>query len=609
MLHGPVLAARPAARLTRVFVAAVLAVGAVTFVGLRVAGTDTRAEAATTPPTIVIGRGAATRGYTTKRLVIQKGQTVRVVNHDSMHHTVTSDAQNSHHQPLFSVYTNGGQSATLKTSHLAAGRYPFHCNFHFAMHGVLIVRGSGGGGSGQSFGQPLFIPPVRTAADITIPIERSAVQVFATGPKTTMWTYGGTYPGPTIVRPTGMDTKVKFIDKLPASDGSFSVHLHGDHHTSASDGQPTTQLIASGHSRTYDYPLKDNGEPEHASFFYYHDHRMLVTGRNNWRGLQGMFLVTDKNEEKGLPSKKYDVPLAISDRSFTSTNQLRNPFPAHPMMEMTGPSAPPNDETVGNTILVNGRYSPYFDVDATRYRLRLLNASNFQSYDFELSDNRSFTQVGSGDSLFPHPVTRTDILLGPSQRADVVVDFSGENGKRIVLKSVPRVNRPAKGIGTPTASLMQFRVTGPTVASTAPPTDLLTLPDQAPVSRIAKVWTINSPGRNSHGYYWRINGKMFDPKRTDLTVHRGTSERWELKNDSTITHYFHIHEEQWRTISRDGKPPKPWELGLQDTWRLDPGENVVVQGTFTDYLGTFMLHCHMLDHEDHGLMAQFRVVP
>ena len=74
------------------------------------------------------------------------------------------------------------------------------------------------------------------------------------------------------------------------------------------------------------------------------------------------------------------------------------------MMEMTGPSAPPNDETVGNTILVNGRYSPYFNVDTHRYRLRLLNASNFQSYDFELSNGQSFTQLGSGDSLFPHPV-------------------------------------------------------------------------------------------------------------------------------------------------------------------------------------------------------------
>ena len=75
-----------------------------------------------------------------------------------------------------------------------------------------------------------------------------------------------------------------------------------------------------------------------------------------------------------------------------------------------------------------------------------------------------------------------------------------------------------------------------------------------------------------------------------------------------MTHYFHIHEEQWRTISRDGHAPAPWERGLQDTWQVDPGEKVVVEGTFTDFTGTFMVHCHMLDHEDDGLMAQFRVV-
>ena len=597
------------ARLTRMSLAAAVAVGAVTYVGLRIAATDTRADAAT-PPTIVIGHNAATRGYTTKRLVVHKGQTVRVVNHDTMRHTVTSDATNSHHQPLFSAYVVAGQSTTLTTSKLPAGRYPFHCNFHPAMRGVLVVRGSGGTGGGQSFNIALLIPPVRRTANITIPVERAAVRVFAKGPKTMMWTYGGTYPGPTIVRPAGQDTKVTFVDKLPKSVGAISVHLHGDHHESRFDGQPTTSLLQPGHARTYDYPLTDGGQAEHASFFYYHDHRMLETGRNNWMGLQGMFLVTRRDERFGLPSGKYDVPLAISDRSFTSTNQLRKPFPAHPMMEMTGPSAPPNDETVGNTVLVNGRYSPYFNVDTHRYRLRLLNASNFQSYDFELSDGQSFTQLGSGDSLFPNPVQRKDILLGPSQRADVVVNFGGEFGKRIVLKSVPRVNRPPKGIGSPTASLMQFRVTGKTASAGNPvPNTLLKLPDLSKVTTISKVWAI-SVGHNSNGSYWAINGKMFDPKRTDYTVKAGSTEQWQLVNNSNITHYFHIHEEQWRTISRDGHTPKPFEMGLQDTWRLDPGENVVVQATFTsDFLGTFMLHCHMLDHEDHGLMAQFKVVP
>ena len=83
---------------------------------------------------------------------------------------------------------------------------------------------------------------------------------------------------------------------------------------------------------------------------------------------------------------------------------------------------------------------------------------------------------------------------------------------------------------------------------------------------------------------------------------------WRLRNVSDMTHYVHIHAEQWRTVLRNGKPPPPWEQGLEDTWRLEPGEVVEVAARFEDYTGPFMIHCHMLDHEDHGMMARFDVV-
>jgi spore coat protein A len=608
VLHGLVFVGRAA----RMSIAVVLAVGSVAYVGIRTGGGTPRAEATTPPPTIYIPHNARLYGYTTRRLTIHKGQTVRVVNHDSMRHTVTSRATDSHHQPLFSKTVSGGARGMLATSKLAPGTYRFYCQFHPNMTGTLIVKGSGGGttGSAQTFNQPLRIPKVITSSHPSLAIERAQVRVFAKGPRTWMWTYGGTYPAPTIRRPAGQDTKVTFSDKL---NQSFSVHLHGDHHESRYDGQPTRYLVSKGHPYTYDYPLTDGGQPERAGFFYYHDHRMLETGRNNWMGLQGMFIVDDNAAEGqlGLPSGGYDVPVMVSDRSFTAKHQLKVPFPAHPMMEMTGPNAPPNDNTIGNTILVNGAYSPYLNVATHRYRLRLLNMSNFQSYDFELSDGRSFTQIGSGDSLLPNPVVRKDILLGPAQRADIVVNFGGELHKRILLKSVPRVNRPKAGIGTPSASLMQFRVTRAVSDGSGVPSALRTPPTQVDPATlpISKTWTVDKHvGHNSHGYFWRIDGKMFDPNVSNYSVKLGTTQKWRLVNDSDITHYLHIHEEQWQTILRDGKAPPAWELGLQDTWRLDPGESVVVEGKFADYTGRFMIHCHMLDHEDHGLMAQFTVV-
>ncbi len=365
-----------------------------------------------------------------------------------------------------------------------------------------------------------------------------------------------------------------------------------------------------GHSRTYDYPLVDDGKPERASIDWYHDHRMDRTTRNNWMGLQGMFVTTDRRENTlNLPRGRYDVPLMVSERSFTDDNQLTKPFPKHPSMVVTGPQAPPGDGTVGTHILANGRYAPFLKVSTHRYRLRLLNASPLTSYDFHLSDGRPFVQIGTGSGLLRRSVVRQDILLGPAQRADVIVDFHKELGDNVVLESIPRTDDAPGGIGSPSAAIMAFRV-----VRTAD-RDPTRIPRPAPVptaaqgaGQVSKVWRFDVAGDPDTGSYWTVNGKMFDPDRVDYRVPLGSKETWKLVNNSPVTHYIHIHEEQWHTVSRDGKRPPPWERGLEDTWRLDPGEYVTVAARFTDYRGTFMIHCHMLDHEDHGLMAQFKVV-
>jgi hypothetical protein len=127
-------------------------------------------------------------------------------------------------------------------------------------------------------------------------------------------------------------------------------------------------------------------------------------------------------------------------------------------------------------------------------------------------------------------------------------------------------------------------------------------------SKVSAVWTVGLTGNQTNGSAWTLDGKMFDPKRVVLKVPYGATQMWELRNPTNVTHFIHIHEEQWRTVQRDGKAPPAWERGLEDTWRLDPGERVRVVGHFTDFHGVFMIHCHMLDHEDDGLMSQFAVV-
>ena len=564
-----------------------------------------------TATTIVIPVGGAASGFSPPDVSVERGGQLTVVNNDNMAHTVTSEAVGTQGDPLFDLTVPSHATRTLVLpAALGAGEYAFYCSFHPSMRGTLTITGEAGEvPKPPAFEQPLRIPQVLTGSNLTIDMRRADVRVMPHGPKTRMWTYGGTFPGPTIKRPTGSSTKVTFVHDLPKEAGSLTVHQHGGHQSSADDGQPTRHLIRKGTRRTYTYPLLDNGKPMPAGFRFYHDHRMDRTARNNWRGLQGMFLVTDPREDElGLPRGEFDLPLHFSDRSFTADNQLTDPFPSAVMHEwMTGPQAPPDDATVGKRILVNGTFAPYLRVKPGLYRLRLLNASLFSAYDFSLSDGRPFVQVGTGNGLLPHSVVRQDLLLGPAQRADVVVDFRGRRGEDVLLSTIPRSD-DVVGTGSRSAAIMQFRVRGHAHQRAQVPDHLRPAPKLDVPTKVSMTWTFALTDHGDHGSFWSINGRMFDPERVDHRVRMGAVERWRLRNTSDMTHYVHLHEEQWQTISRNGERPPPWERGFEDTWRLDPGETVEVAARFTDYPGIFMVHCHMLDHEDHGMMAQFEVV-
>jgi spore coat protein A, manganese oxidase len=562
-----------------------------------------------------------------KAVSLAKGGTLTVINNDGFTHSFTSDARNGSGARYFNVKIPAGTTKTISAvSGLGDGTYGFHCRFHEQMTGTLTI-GTGGPVPAYvpKFEQPLTQPPRLTGTHIRIVMKKKKVRVLPHGPRTPMWTYGGSFPGPTIVRRTGRDTKVTFVNHLPRKVGAVTVHQHGGHQASRYDGQPMDHLIRHGHQLTYDYPLVDNGTPLPAALRFYHDHRMGKTARNNWFGLQGMFLTTDPSDAKrGLPHGAYDLPLMFTDRSFTSTNHLRNPFrhmsmpmrSGGPMSRMAGLAGirgmaatdPATMPSVGGKVLVNGRFAPYKKVKAGRYRLQILNASPFSSYDFALSDGRPFVQIGTGSGLLPAPVTRQDILLGPAQRADVVVDFRHLEGTDVLLSSIKRADGSTTGIGTRDAALMQFRVRGTADQSVRVPSTLARIAPMRIPSTVAKTWTFGV-GHDSHGSFWAINGKRFDPRRVDHRVRLGSTELWRLRNASDITHYVHLHEELWRTVSRDGKRPPPWERGYEDTWRLDPGETVLVAAKFTDFTGDFMVHCHMLDHEDDSMMATFRVVP
>jgi FtsP/CotA-like multicopper oxidase with cupredoxin domain len=440
------------------------------------------------------------------------------------------------------------------------------------------------------FAVPLPIPATLTSPDITLTAQQAQVPVLPGSP-TKMWTYNGTFPGPTIRRPTGQPTRVTLINHLPPEVGALTLHHHGAHARSEDDGQPADLLIPHDGSRTYTYDMTEAGTTERGATQWYHDHRMDVTGRNVWMGLAGMFILDDPAEaaiNAALPNGAQDVPLMIADRKFDADNQISYQFTS--------------EGVIGDLPLVNGAPQPFFDVGTRRYRLRVLNASNSRSYYLALSNGRSFVQVASEAGLLPAPVVRDRILLGPAERAEVIVDFAGMLGQDVTL-----LNLAASGA---MSQLMQFRVRRDEADPSTVPSALRP-PRQFEVAphSVERTWVL---GREVATGMWTINGMGFDHNRIDAKPELGKSERWTFINASASDHIVHIHDVDWRIVARTAAPPGTIEAdegGAKETFRIHAQEVVVIESTFTDHTGRYMWHCHILEHEDFAMMAQFEVQP
>ncbi|HEU4598466.1 MAG TPA: multicopper oxidase family protein, partial [Solirubrobacterales bacterium] len=361
-------------------------------------------------------------------------------------------------------------------------------------------------------------------------------------------------------------------------------------------------LLEPGGRKTYVYDLVEDGRPERASFQWYHDHRLDRTAPHTWKGLAGMWIVDDAFDESlPLPAGERDLPLMIGDRSFDRHNQLTDPFTNR---------RPPADGILAETVLVNGAYMPHHPVSPRRYRLRILNVSAFRSYNLHLSNGASFVQIATESGLMPKPVRRRRILLGPAERVEAIVDFAGAAGESVELRSsVRHAGRNPVGARTYGGALMQFRV------------GRERLPDRTRVPRRLRplpAWTQKATRRPDHrweitigGFFkttWRINGRTFNPAYVDAFPRLGTTETWEIVNKTNVAHVMHLHHTDWYLLARNGQAPPAWEDCLKETFFLFPDERILLAGHFSDYVGKFVLHCHMLDHEDHGFMSQFQVV-
>ena len=472
---------------------------------------------------------------------------------------------------------------------------------------------------------------LRAVADVDV-----TIQAPGTSWTTPMYRYNGMQLPPVIKAKRGDEMFLTLINEL--ADMS-TIHWHGFKVPGPEDGGPD-QPVSANATRMYNFTLD-----QPAASLWFHPHPHGQTAEQVYRGLAGVFMLTDDIDEQLrqgnlVPAIEHDIPILVQDRLFeaeVSGERLLTYSADH----MSGFGM------MGGTTLVNGAELPRLDVETRQYTLRLYNASNSRTYDFALSDGRTFSIVGSDGGWLPSPVQADHVVLSAGERAAIVVNFAADQpGDRVMLVSQPFMGGPAMGMsqfdssdqhggtggmggmggghhggmngsGEPRfpgegSDIMRFDITA---AATDDVQLYDRLPDNAQI--LARLTEQDATAERSFVMSWShtpgvflINGEQYSEDRVDELVEAGATEIWEITNISPVPHPFHAHAIQWQVLDRNGGPPTGAELGWKDTVLVNPGETVRIIGRFEPVnYGRYVYHCHILEHEDAGMMGTFEVSP
>lgn len=504
----------------------------------------------------------------------------------------------------------------------------------------------------------LLAPPARAEAagpapDVHIEMTAQADQIaILPGAPTRVWRYGArllrgdpgalqttddALMGPVIRVRRGQRVRIELLNKLPES---TVIHWHGLHVPEDMDGHPR---FAIGPGERYVYAFTVNNR---AGSYWFHAHPHGRTGKQVYFGLSGLFLVGDEEDSAlGLPSGAYDLPLVLQDRRFDAQNQL-----VHLSKTIDAAAADARQDrgmmdgmggmqsmmaammgVLGDQVLVNGRPAAEYAVERAPYRLRLCNASNTRTYKLAWSDGTPLTVIASDGGLLPAAVRRDYVMLAPAERIELWVDFAQWPADATpALRSLPFEAGMRMGgmMGSATLpdgaalTVLALRVGRNAARATTPPTALSRVPAADPAQAInagrPKVFRLTMGMMR-----WGINGEPFDMLAASAleTVRLGTQEVWEFRNDAAMgmamAHAMHVHGMSFRVLGRaverraqdgyDSVRAGFVDDGWKDTVLVMPGERVRILVRFEDYTGLFLYHCHMLEHEDTGLMRNYRV--
>ncbi len=395
------------------------------------------------------------------------------------------------------------------------------------------------------------------------------------------WGINGPHLAPTLRMSRGDTVRMKVANDLPETS---TLHWHGMHLPAAMDGGPH-QTIAPGAQWTPEWTVD-----QPAATLWYHPHLHGSTAAHAYRGLAGMIIVEDE-ESPALPSDYGidDLPLVVQDVKFDREGRLDE-------REGIG-----HVGILGDRMAVNGTIGAFAEITAEATRLRILNASVSRVLTFVFDDGRDFAMIASDGGLLSAPVELSRLQLTPGERAEIVVRM--EPGETVVLRSEAAENSDRFNGGDDRFDILQLRAAEALAPSPALPAALAVLPEISESDAVnTRVFDLDEP---------RINGQVMDMSRIDEVVTVDTTEVWEVRNADGKVHNFHIHDTQFRVLSIGGREPPPELAGWKDTVFTPPNQTVRLLVRFTDYTDPdmpYMYHCHILRHEDRGMMGQFVVV-
>lgn len=422
-----------------------------------------------------------------------------------------------------------------------------------------------------------------------------------TGRSVPTYGYNGDYLGPVLRVRRGDSVVVNLHNGI---DEVTTLHWHGLKVDGPMDGGPF--LLHKPGDRwqvrfTIDQP---------AATLWYHPHPHGFIGEQIYKGLAGILLIDDDLSDRLPLPKQYgvdDIPLILQDRRFDSDGTMLYRSSIADLV----------NGMIGNTMVVNGAVNPFLNVGSRKIRFRLLNASNASTYNISLSDGSQFLQIASDGGLLESPVAMTSLSLSPGERAEIVVDFSRyRTGTSVHLVS-------------PGFDILRCIVTRQVRDDTVVPQRLAAI-EKIPASSASKIRRFVL---SQQGTFVAINDRRFSPDRVDERIDAGATEIWNISNAGMVGmmgghggmmgrggmmgqggmmmgggmgHPFHVHSVQFQLLERNGQQPPANERGWKDTVMLYPGEEVTVIARFT-HKGTFVYHCHILEHDDLGMMGTFVV--